>query len=544
MRKDLRTWQKQAIEVYLQALADEKRSILWEATPGAGKTVAALKLCLHQLSTRKARRIIIVVPTTHLKVQWARAATEFGLHLDINFSESQKRIAKDYHGLVLTYQQIGNRPEIFSAISRQSVAVLDEVHHSGDGLSWGNALRIALKDASFTLCLSGTAFRSDNNKIPFVTYNEAGVSEPDYVYAYSNAVSDSVCRPTVFFTFGGEVAWTSGSVSMQASFSDGLDRVGRTRRLRAALDPASGWIEPMLKEAHNMLLAIRKEHPEAAGLLTASSQRHARALAKVLTSVTGERPTVILSEDSNASKRLKNFISATNCWLVACNMVSEGVDVPRLRVGVYATTIRTKMYFRQFLGRIVRRTTSPKGLQPAFFYLPADPWLTRLAEEVEHEQRHCVNAKPDDEFIDFGIGDAERERPEKEEVEWQALVGRNSGIDSVITGGGQLSLWSDNSASPQVDDEFMTGDISLPKVDTAASPEFLSRAELKEAIAREVRMLVTKHHQDSGTPHSHIHALLNRKQAVKSQKECTESQLKERLELLEELIEGSKVLPV
>ena len=37
-------------------------------------------------------------------------------------------------------------------------------------------------------------------------------------------------------------------------------------------------------------------------------------------------------------------------------MVSEGVDIPRLRVGVFATTTTTELFFRQAVGRLVRWT--------------------------------------------------------------------------------------------------------------------------------------------------------------------------------------------
>ncbi len=530
MRGELREWQKQALGVYRDACASGRRTLLWEATPGAGKTTAALRVCRHQMRSG-ARRLIVVVPTTHLKLQWARSAQTQGLSLDTGFGDSQRKIAADYHGVVVTYQQIGNRPDIFSRLSKGAAVVLDEVHHAADGLSWGNALREALKESSFILCLSGTAFRSDNNSIPFVSYNDAGVSEPDYVYSYENAIENGVCRPTVFFTYGGEVSWSDGEVQSVAQFSDPLDRVGRTKRLRAALDPESGWIEPMLKDAQDMLMATRRSHPEAAGLLVASSQKNARALARVLHRVSGVKPVVVLSEDTNASAQLKQFTAGTAPWLVACNMVSEGVDIPRLRVGVYATTIRTKMYFRQFLGRIVRRTLTPNGAQPAFCYLPADPWLRILAEEIEEEQRHCIQVK-DDEFLDIPE-ESEREREEKEDT-WRALSSFNSGVDSVIMGGGQLSLWGEQPGGDSTASDFWGDDSPLP-----TSTEPLTRSELKGQIVKEIRTLVSNYHRRSGAPHSRIHAQLNRQQNVDSQKECTESQLKERLTILEKLLESN-----
>lgn len=530
MRSGLRSWQKEALEVYERERGRARQSILWEATPGAGKTTAALHLCREELKSGGAERVIVVVPTTHLKIQWARSATTRGLHLSASFGERQRKLASDYHGIVLSYQQVASRASFFRSMSKNAVVVLDEVHHAADGLSWGDALKTAFGEAKFILCLSGTAFRSDNNAIPFVQYDSLGESQPDYVYSYTHAIQDAVCRPSVFFTYGGEVAWSDGEVQANASFSDSLERVGRTKRLRAALDPDSGWIRPMLEDAHTMLSATRREHPQAGAVLVASSQRHARALARLLYEISKTKPVVVLSDDSGASEKLKKYKDSAEPWLVACNMVSEGVDIPRLRLGVYATTIRTKMYFRQFLGRIVRRTETPHGTQPAFCYLPADPWLRTLAEEIENEQRHLLRSVEEDPFAEQR--EQEREKPERPESTWQALRSVNSGIDSVIMGGGQLSLWQQD----QAPDAELQPLETLPPVN---SSEPLSRSEMKAQIAKEIRTMVSDFHRQSGQPHSHIHSLLNRQQKVDSQKECTESQLKERVQLLEQMIASS-----
>ncbi len=539
--KSFRSWQKEALEVYVQAKLNNKKSILWEATPGAGKTFAAMNLCLKEKTEHQASRIIIVVPTTHLKLQWARAAAEFDIHLDINYEGKQKSLSKDYHGAILTYQQIGSNPSNFKSLANNAVTVLDEVHHAGDGLTWGNSLKLILKNASFILCLSGTAFRSDANPIPFIKYTETGVSEPDYAYTYSSAVSDRVCRPTVFFTYGGEVAWQENGTEVNVTFTDALEKTGKTKRLRAALDPASGWIEPMLKEADTMLTAVREEHPQAGALLVASNQKHAKEFAKILRAVTGEKAVTILSEDPTANKKLKEYSAGDSRWLIACNMVSEGVDIPRLRVGVFATTTRTKMYFRQFLGRIVRKTKTPKGVQTAFFYLPADPWLKKLAEEIELEQRHFLkNIDNEYEFAPLDEGTRENKKEEDNEFSWRALRSTNSGLESVISSGGQLSFWDDNGDS----NTKLTSSLEQIVIDKendvkneASAPEAsLSKAELKEEIAKEIRTLVTRYHRNSGQPHSHIHALLNRTQGLKSQNQCTEVQLKERLGILEKLV--------
>lgn len=521
----LRPWQQEAFGVYRDCVLRGDKSILIEATPGAGKTTAALVLAMHQLRKRGAGRIGIVVPTAHLKGQWARSAANMDLHLDSSFSNGKGILSGDYDGFVVTYQQVAQKPGLFRKLTNNACIILDEVHHAGDGLSWGDGLRAAFHEARFIICLSGTPFRSDNSPIPFVTYDESGFGLADYSYSYSRAVEEGVCRPTAFFTYGGEVAWRDVSGDASALFSDELDAMGQSRRLRAALDTESGWIEPMLREAHEMLMKTRREHPDAGALLVAADQTSARKLAKLLTSITKIPPVVVLSEESEAARKLKRFRDSSEPWLVACNMVSEGVDIPRLRVGVYATTTRTKMYFRQFLGRIVRRIPTLNVLQVAYCYLPADPTLTRLAEEIENEIRHCIRPKGenDDEF------DRERERDKpKEAPSWEALASRNSGLNSVIVHGDQLTLFG---SSQQ--EELHS--VVTEKV-TARLDERRTRAEEKAYLSAEVRKLVNMYHKRTARTHAQIHAQLNAQQRVKSQTACTESQLRERIMLIRKLL--------
>ncbi len=522
----LRPWQQEAFAVYRDCILRGDRSILIEATPGAGKTTAALVLALHQLKKRGASRLGIVVPTAHLKVQWARAALSLNLHLDSSFSNSKGLLAGDYAGFVVTYQQVAQKPAMFRRLTQGSCIILDEVHHAGDGLSWGEGLRAAFHESNFIICLSGTPFRSDNAAIPFVPYDEHGFSLPDYSYSYSRAVEEGVCRPTAFLTYGGEVAWRDDAGDAAACFTDELDRLGQSRRLRAALDTQSGWIGPMLKEAHETLLRARVEHPDAGGLLVAADQASARKLAKLLCSISGAQPVLILSEETGAAKRLKQFRDSSSPWLVACNMVSEGVDIPRLRVGVYATTVRTKMYFRQFLGRIVRRMASVRALQVAYCYLPADPTLTRLAEEIEQEIRHCIRPKGenDDEIRREARNDDRPERPA-----WEALSSTNSGINAVIVHGNQLTLFG----GAQDHLHHVVQEKVSERLD-----ERRSRSEEKAFLATELRKLINMTHKRTGRSHAQIHAQLNAQQRVKTQAVCTEKQLRERIVLVRRIMLG------
>ncbi len=163
----LRGWQEEAFLRYQDSLSKGEQASLWEATPGAGKTTAALHVLKDLLKRKLVQSALIVVPTSHLRLQWARSAARMGIHLDSAFGGKRTSLTSEFHGAVVTYQQFGNRIRLFREFAAKSGVILDEVHHVGDGLTWGKALRASLEPAKFILCLSGTAFRSDSNAIPF-----------------------------------------------------------------------------------------------------------------------------------------------------------------------------------------------------------------------------------------------------------------------------------------------------------------------------------------------------------------------------------------
>ena len=91
-------------------------------------------------------------------------------------------------------------------------------------------------------------------------------------------------------------------------------------------------------------------------------------------------------------------------------MVSEGVDIPRLRVGVYATAAKTPLIFRQIVGRFVR-TIPGRGLDMSWLYLPADPVLRAHAADVENDLSPILRrlGLVDDELLDE-VPDRARDR--------------------------------------------------------------------------------------------------------------------------------------
>src|SRR5207248_9014347 len=212
------------------------------------------------------------------------------------------------------------------------------------------------------------------------------IAVPDVSYSYADAVRDGVCRPVTFVPYDGVLQWQSGEETIEASFADVVHSREAARRYRTAISvELADGLPRILAAAHEKLMGIRQEgHRDAGGLVVAADGEHARAVAKILRSVTGRPPLVVLHTESRASEKLAAFRAAREPWIVAVNMVSEGVDIPRLRVGVYATAAKTPLIFRQIVGRFVR-TIQGRGLDMSWLYLPADPVLRRHAADVEND---------------------------------------------------------------------------------------------------------------------------------------------------------------
>ena len=100
----------------------------------------------------------------------ARRGRSVGIPLDPTFRNADGATARDFRGAVVTYAQVAAAPALHRAAppTRRTLVVLDEVHHAGDALSWGDAVREAFEPAARRLALTGTPFRSDENPIPFV----------------------------------------------------------------------------------------------------------------------------------------------------------------------------------------------------------------------------------------------------------------------------------------------------------------------------------------------------------------------------------------
>ena len=426
----LRAWQAEALDIYFaldgpEGIGKGPRDFLAAATPGAGKTTFALRLATELLRRRVINRIVVVAPTEHLKTQWADAAARVSLRLDPNFSNRHAMPSRQYHGVAVTYAQVAVKASVHERLimAARTLVILDEVHHGGDALSWGDALREAYGRATRRLLLSGTPFRSDTAPIPFVEYapNEKGIrlSRTDYNCGYRRALEDGVVRPVMFLVYAGKMRWrTRAGDEMEAYLGQDNTKDITAQAWRTALDPNGDWIPAVLRSADRRLTEVREQIPDAGGLVIATDQTAARAYAAILESISGETPTIVLSDEAEASARIEQYANSTSRWLVAVRMVSEGVDVPRLAVGVYATSASTPLFFAQAIGRFVR---ARRRGETASIFLPNVPQLIALAGELERERDHALDRDSDAED-EWALDEDAMDAGEREESASDALT--------------------------------------------------------------------------------------------------------------------------
>jgi superfamily II DNA or RNA helicase len=536
----------------VQYLAAKPKDFLLVATPGAGKTTFALRIAAELLGDNTVERLTIVVPTEHLKVQWAEAAGRAGIALDPRFTNSSSQNSSEYHGVVVTYAQVANHPmrHRVRTENRRTLVIFDEIHHGGDAKSWGDGIREAFGDATRRLALTGTPFRSDDSAIPFVTYTPDSQgfqqSQADYTYGYSDALADKVVRPVVFLAYSGEARWRdSAGEEYSARLGEPLSAEHTTRAWRTALDPNGEWMPAVIKAADIRLRQLREGGiPDAGGMIIASDQTAARAYADLLTALTGEAPTIVLSDDPGSSDRISQYSAGTSRWLVAVRMVSEGVDVPRLAVGIYATSASTPLFFAQAIGRFVR---SRRDGEIASIFLPSVPNLLQLAHALEEQRNHVLGKPHREPSLEDELVERRRTEPSETENGFESL-GADAELDHVIYDGTAWGTATQAGSDEEADYLGIPGLLDREQVrdllrrqqekqlatrsaKTAVAAPVTTHGQLRD-LRKELNSLVSAMNHRTGKPHGWIHNELRRVCGGPPVAAATSEQIRDRIDHL------------
>ena len=374
-------------------------------------------------------------------------------------------------------------------------------------------------------------------------------------------------RPVIFLAYSGEMRWrTRVGDEITATLGTPMTKDQIAQAWRTALDPAGEWVSRVLEAADKRLTEVRRGMPDAGGLVIAGDHEDARAYAALLRGLTGKRPVVVLSDDKTASKKISSFALSDERWMVAVRMVSEGVDIPRLAVGVYATSVSTALFFAQAVGRFVR--ARQRG-ETASVFLPSVPVLLSYAAELEAERDHILRHPTGGEDEEDLLAEAQRQRDTPDtplEPAFQPL-NASAHFDRVLYDGGefgtataagsaeeedflglpgllepdqvrtllrkrqdaQVAARSRTAAAPAPGTSAAPAATSAPQAPPAAPP--VSRQALA-ALRKELNGLIGAWSHRTGQPHGVIHAELRRTCGGPPLPQATADQIRTRIDTI------------
>ncbi len=410
----LRPWQMLALQKAEKWLVDEgNRHFLLNAAPGAGKTICASVIAKRMMDRDVIDRVIVIAPRAEVVRQWGGDFEMVtGRHMT-KVTGADGDVSDYGKDLCATWHAIEGLSEPFKYIcdNFRTLVICDEHHHAAVEAAWGEQAGSAFENAKYTLILTGTPVRSDGKDTIWLAYDDEGniIDLPPggtYTLSYGEAVDKAYCRPITFHRHEGSFTVTlpdgegitvssKTGPDEKAKYADipGLQRaldffkLACTPQYRAdgvTPDPDS-FMGSMLSWGIDKLEDIRETVPIAGGLVIAPSIPIAEYIAELLEKMTGEKALIVHTQSANPEGRISAFRKNTEKrWLVSVGMVSEGVDIPRLRILIYLPYAKTELAFRQSMGRVVR-TLGPDDYSRAYVVMPSLDLLEEYARRVEYE---------------------------------------------------------------------------------------------------------------------------------------------------------------
>jgi superfamily II DNA or RNA helicase len=400
-----RKWQVECLAEIATVQAEGGTDFLASVTPAGGKTYFGAEVARRALVDSRADVVVVLAPSENICKGWMTAGKKFGINLlrTVDRSVVDRGVAYfNAHGIVVTYQWLSNPSNVTLltrlVVENRAIVIADEIHHTAEGKPWGAALYGAAEKAAFRLGLSGTPFRTDDLTIPFLHYGDDGRSVPHYEYLYGQALTDGVVAPAHF-------RWVNGTVSVQDEDGDAeqwsfdqsatMTEERRGALLTQATKGSSNFLRDVIAAAHGELINQRradpKDGPRAGGLVIAQNKEAAQAVFDYITKILKSSAVLVHSGLAAADQDIESYKESETEWLVSVAMVSEGVDIPRLRVLAYVTNERTQLAFIQGAGRVTR-TIKGRAIidQPVFVYLPKLSDFENYARDIEQAVIHQI----------------------------------------------------------------------------------------------------------------------------------------------------------
>ncbi|MDR5900141.1 DEAD/DEAH box helicase family protein [Halomonas vilamensis] len=381
----LRKWQADCLE-HAKSHYLRHRDFFVQATPASGKTRFAAEIAKWLLEEKLIDFVICFAPTREVVAGMQRT---FSIVLQQRFGNVIASVGAAY-----TYQSMEYQSEEFWDIFNnfRTLAIFDEIHHCAghDPLlsnTWGQQIIRYIQDqATYTLGLSGTPWRSDDLPIALARYSDPeGRLICDYRYDLQSAVADGVCRAPRITLIDNplirlvEEKENTESVRGFSCFSQLLSEspVSYEDLLRH-----DDILNAVLDIGIHQLNAVRNTTPQAGGLVVATDIEHAQQIAEILHDK-HQTYVVVTSKTPKAQQLIDQFRHDHTSWIVAVSMISEGTDIQRLSVCCYLSRIRTELHYRQVLGRILRKMGTED--REAWLYVIAEPTLRKYSQRIAND---------------------------------------------------------------------------------------------------------------------------------------------------------------
>lgn len=380
----LRPWQAECVQTANEHFQLISRHFLCLATPGAGKTIMAAEVAASLYESKQIDFILCFSPSINVANS---VRDRFSQRLNCRFDGVIGAVGCSY-----TYQNLLFFKNNFWQImdKHRVLVIFDEIHHcAGSTLensnAWGEEIILNIQSkAAYTLALTGTPWRSDKAPIVLSHYLEPdNAIQCDYVYSLKEAVRDAVCRnPKIVLIDNEKLTVTQEDkeskvfTSFQALLNDPLVSY-------QSIITNDTAIRYVLNSSCNKLEEIRNTNKNAAGLVVASSVEHAEYIINILRKEFKKSAVLVTYKQPGAQHLIDQFRHSETEWIVSVSMVSEGIDLPRLQVCCHLSHVKTELYFRQVLGRILRMNNSINT--DAWLYTFAEPLLSEFALRIQQE---------------------------------------------------------------------------------------------------------------------------------------------------------------
>lgn len=442
----LRNWQTDALRTLLDEWRNNRNSKpLIAASPGAGKTWFSVISALHAFKDFSVDLVVVVAPSINIKEQWCETFNRAGVAAHARADNEALRYRVDnnldptdsWRAICVTYSQLSRDSDLFEEIARRrkTLVIADEIHHADDKECYGLALERLSESANLRLALSGTPFNSSGGALAMCesiariddTGRAVRQSLPIYTYSYADALRDKACRVVEFVKVLGKGLSTYKSLSNNQTWQKIIDlgQQNKTDSIGPLLDPDGEFFLKMATDALTALSDLKESDQKAAMLVVAKDKDHGSRICKLIESLcktnskwSGYQTCEIYNDTPKAHERIRQLNRDTTDIVVTVRMISEGVDVKRLRVGLYATDYRTRMFFIQFVGRFIRWEDRLDDAQHARIIIPAHVDLVNFAREIEIMVDQALIPEESD-------GGGEKQDPKNEYLGTETEAGRD-----------------------------------------------------------------------------------------------------------------------